>query len=117
MYILNSTTIRRPNSILVRNSTQVAQNRTIGGDITRDYMGSNKRIWTLEYEDVNVTDYDTINTLYQLYLSNHATQTWEITEGNYAVSATNVHVDLLERTFTVKGDSYISSFTLTLTEA
>lgn len=115
-YELNSSTIRRPSGIGESNSTQVAQNRTLGGSVTRDYFGSNKRVWVLEYNNTNPTDYTTIKNIYDTYLSTGTAMAWEVTETNYTVSATTVHVDLLERGFRVKGDSYISDFTLTLVE-
>jgi hypothetical protein len=59
-YLLSSTTIRSPLSIDESNSTQVAQNRTLAGTVTRDYFGSNKRVWTLEYRNTKKADYDTI---------------------------------------------------------
>ena len=116
-FILASTTIRRPKSMNVSNDTQSAQNRTLGGSITRDYFGSNKRVWTLEYENTTKTDFDTINTIYLSYLSTGTAQTWSVTETNYTISSTNVHVDLISRNFSVGGEDYISDFTLTLTEA
>lgn len=115
-YILNGSEIRSPSTLEELNSTQYAQQRTLNGMIGRDYFGSNKRIWQLDYNTVNATDYSTIKTLYNTYLAG-ATLTWEITEPNYTVSQTNVHVDLLERGFSVKGTDYLSDFTLTLTEA
>lgn len=99
------------------NSTQYAQQRTLSGRVGRDYFGDNKRVWGLDYKNVNTTDYTTIKTLYNTYLSTGATLTWEVTETNYTVSSTNVHVDLVERGFSVRGSDYLSDFTLTLTEA
>lgn len=80
-------------------------------------MGSNKRVWVLEYENTKKTDYDTIKAIYDSYLNTGIAKTWQVTETNYTVAQTNVHVDLLERSFTVRGESYLSDFTLTLTEA
>lgn len=116
-YILASTTIRNPNSLEERNSTQVAQHRTLDGSIRRDYFGSNKRVWSLAYRNAKKDDYDTIKTIYTSYLSTGTAQTWEVTEANYTISPTTVHVDLQERGFSVKGDNYISDFDLILTEA
>ncbi len=116
-YLLAGSIIRRPLTMEEVNSTQVAQNRTLNGSITRDYFGSNKRVWTLSYENVQPTDYNTINTIYQSYLSTGTTQTWQITETNYTISQTNVHVDLQTRSFKVPGSNYIANFTLILTEA
>lgn len=116
-YILDSTTIRSPQELTVSNSTQIAQNRTLGGSITRDLFGSNKRIWVLAYSNTKKTDFDTINTIYQSYLSTVSAKTWEITEPNYTVTQTNVHVDLKQREFRVRGTDYISDFDLILTEA
>lgn len=115
-YILSGSTIRRPGTVDERNSTQMAQHRTLDGTISRDYFGSNKRVWVLGYENVNTTDYTTIRNLYNTYLSNAVALTWEVTETNYTVSQTNVHVDLVDRGFRVKGTDYISDFDLILTE-
>lgn len=117
MYILNAVEIRRPTSINEANSTQMATNRTLDGTITRQHFGSNKRVWKLAYRNVKKTEYDTIKTIYDAYLSTDSLKTWEITETNYDVNSTLVHVDLLERGFSVKGTDYISDFDLTLTEA
>lgn len=116
-YILASTTIRRPNGMTEDNSTQVTENRTLSGAVKRDYFGSNKRRWTLDYKNAAKSDYDTINTIYQSYLSTGNPQTFQITEANYTIGSTNVHVDLLSRGFGTKGSSYLSDFTLILTEA
>lgn len=116
-YTLNSTDIKRPSSMREDNSSQFAQNRSLDGSITRDYFGSNKREWTLSYQNTTKTDFDTINTIYNSYLSTGNTVTWEITETNYTVSEVNVHVDLVTRDFRVGGSSYITEFNLILTEA
>lgn len=116
-YILAGSTIRAPHDFEEQNSTQVAQNRTLGGSITRDYFGSNKRVWVLSYENTKKTDFDIINTIYQSYLSTGSAQTWQVTETNYTISSTTVHVDLLVRGFSIRGTDYLSDFTLTLVEA
>lgn len=117
MYVLDSTSIRRPNSIEEKSSTQLAQHRTLDGTISRDYFGDTKRVWVLSFANTNPTDYSTIKAKYDTYLSNGTTQTWEITETNYTVAETRVHLDLVERGFSVKGSDYISDFDLVLTEA
>lgn len=116
-YVLNSTTIRRPYSFNETNSSQMAQNRALDGSINRDYFGSNKRVWILDYQNTNKTDFDVINTIYTNYLASASAVTWSVTETNYPVSSTNVHVDLQERGFSVRGTDYLSDFTLILTEA
>lgn len=116
-YILNGTTIRRPIGFPERNSTQYAQHRTLNGAISRDYFGANKRVWVLRYENTNSTDYTTIRNIYDAYLANAQAVTWQSTETNYIVAETNVHVDLNERDFRVKGSDYLSDFDLILTEA
>lgn len=115
-YLLDGSQIRSPDSLKESNSTQVAQVRTLDGSISRDYFGSNKRVWVLDYKNVKKASYDTIKTIYDSYLSTATAKTWEVTETNYTVSSTNVHIDLLERGFSVKGEDYISDFTLILTE-
>lgn len=115
-YLLAGSTIKAPQSITEDNSTQVAQNRTLDGSIHRDYMGSNKRRWVLDYENTKKADYDAIKAIYDSYLATGTAKSWQVTETNYAVSATTVHVDLVQRNFRVRGTDYISDFTLTLTE-
>lgn len=116
-YLLSGSTIRNPKSFDEQNSTQVAQNRTLGGSVTRDFFGSNKKVWILNYENVKTTDFSTINTIYQTYLSTGSTVTFQSTETNYTVASTSVHVDLQVRKFTVRGSDYLCNFTLILTEA
>lgn len=117
MYILSATTIRNPHEITEQSTTQVAQQRTLSGRIGRDYFGSTNRVWNLVYKNVLKADYDTIKTIYDAYLATANAVSWEITETNYTVSSTTVHVDLIERQFRVKGDLYLSDFNLILTEA
>lgn len=116
-YVLASATIRAPQSLEETNSTQLAEQRTLNGSVNRDFYGSNKRVWVLDYRNTKKTDYDTINTIYLAYLNTGTVQTWAITETNYAVASTTVHIDLLKRGFSVKGTDYLSDFTLILTEA
>lgn len=116
-YILNGTTIRSPQELDETNSTQVAQQRTLSGAVNRDYIGSNKRVWYLNYINTKKADYDTIKTIYDAYLSTATAVTWESTESNYTVASTTVHVDLRTRNFGVRGSDYISDFQLILTEA
>ena len=115
-YILDGTTIKSPSGFPEMNSTQFAQHRTLRGRIARDYMGDNKRIWNLSYEKTNVTDYAIIKAIYDSYLSTGVAKTFEVTDANYTIAETTVHLDLLVRQFDTKGDSYISGFTLILTE-
>lgn len=115
MYVLAGITIRRPTSMKEQNSTQMAQNRVLSGGNSRDYFGSNKRVWPLEYKNLNVTDYTTIYNIYLAYLANKVPVTWVVGEGNYAITAT-VMIDFPERDFSIPGSTYLSDNTLTLTE-
>lgn len=116
-YLLSGSTIKAPQDMAEVNSSQFAQNRVLSGAIARDFFGSNKRSWILKYRNIKKSDYDTINTVYQSYLTNGTVKTWQVTETNYTVASTNVHVDLVERGFNVGGEDYLSNFDLVLTEA
>lgn len=116
-YLLAATQIRAPHDLEESNSTQYAQQRTLSGAVNRDYFGSNKRVWALTYENTKKADFDIINAIYQSYLSTGTAQTWQVTEVNYTVTATTVHVSLEVRSFGVQGEDYISSFDLILVEA
>lgn len=116
-YILNSTTIRSPQSIEESNSSQVSQVRALDGTIGRDFFGSNKRIWRMAYRNTKKADYDTINAIYTAYLATSVPVSFESTESNYTISSTSVHIDLLQRNFVMRGADYISDFDVTLTES
>ena len=119
-FLLAGTELKGPQSVSETNSTQYAQQRTLAGAIGRDYFGSNKRIWELEYSNANPTAFGVIDAIYQTYLTTGTAQTWQITEANYngyASTERTVHVDVQQRGFNVRGSSYISDFTLILTEA
>lgn len=116
-FILNGSTIRRPNKLNETNLTQFAEQQTLSGAIGRDYFGNNKRIWTLQYDNLNATDYAALKALYNTYLTNGTGLSWQVTEANYTVAATTVHVDLQNRDFTVPGSSYLSGVSLVLKEA
>lgn len=116
-YLLDGVEIRRPMKMEVGNSTQFAQNRDLDGGINRDYFGDNKRVWHLEYRNTTKAEFDIINTIYLSYLATNTLRTWQVTETNYTISQTSVHMDLVEREFSVGGADYISDFDVTLTEA
>lgn len=116
--ILNGTNIKAPQSIAETvDNFQYAQQRTLSGSINRDYFGSNKRVWKLTYQNIPKASYDVIKSIYDTYTSTGTAVTWVSTETNYAISSTNVHVNIDTRGFSVGGEDYISSFTLILTEA
>lgn len=115
-YILSGSNIRAPHEFDEFNSTQFAEHRTLSGSVRRDFFGSNKRVWILSYRNTKKSDYDTIKTIYDSYLSTGTGKTWEVTETNYDVDETIVHVDLLERGFTVRGTDYLSDFDVILKE-
>lgn len=115
-YLLDAQTIREPMDMTELNSTQFAQQRTLGGTQNRDYFGLNKRRWLLRYRNVQKADYDTINAIYASYLSTGTAKSFQVTETNYTIASTNVHIDLIEREFRVGGATYLSDFDLVLTE-
>lgn len=116
-FVLNGTTIRTPSKMTVANNTQYAQQRTLSGNIGRDHFGSNKQVWKLSYRNIQPSEYAVISGIYSTYTTTSNPMTWAVTETNYTVSQTSVHVDLMERGFSVTGTDYISDFDLILTEA
>lgn len=115
-YLLSGSEIRAPHSFNESNSTLVAQNKALDGTVNRDYFGSNKRVWELDYNNVVGSDYAVIKAIYDTYLSTNTPVSWEITETNYTISSTTVHLTLDNRGFKVRGNDYISDFKLTLVE-
>lgn len=116
-FMLNGTSIKSPTEITEINQTINTVQRTLSGRLTRDMFGSNKRVWRLGYPLVNRQDYDVINSQYQQYLEDESPVTWRISQDNYPITTTFVHVDLIERDFSIRGSGYISAFDLILTEA
>lgn len=115
-FTLDGQNIKAPKSLNEKSDTLYAQQRTLQGTINRDYFGDRKRVWTLSYSNTNKTDFDIMNTIYQSYLSTNTPKSWVVTETNYTVSATTVHMNLDARVFKVGGEDYISDFTLVLSE-
>lgn len=116
-WILGGVTIRRPSAAAEDNSTQYAQLRTLRGVVGRDYFGLNKRVWKISYKNCKKVDYDAIYAVYNTYLNSGTAQTFQVTDPNYTISSTNVHIDMPERGLSTPGSDYISNFDITLTEA
>jgi hypothetical protein len=116
-YILDSTTIRNPMNIEEETIDQFAQQKTLNGTVGRDFFGSTKHIWVLDYVNAKPADYTTIKNIVDAYKASVTTKTFESTETNYTIASTRCHLDLVRRRFSVGGTSYISDFTLVLTEA
>lgn len=100
----------------VTRAAQYAEQRTLQGSIGRDFFGDTKNQWRLEYANTNVTDYETIKGIYDTYVSTGVAPSFECTEDNYTIASVQVHMDIEERGFTVKGSNYISDFTIILKE-
>lgn len=116
-YILDNTEIRRPHEISEQSSTQVAVQRTLDGSINRDFFGNTKRTWELKYTNIKPSDYQIIRNIYDSYITTGNLKTWQITEGVYIVSQISVHLDFVDRGFSVRGSSYLSDASLLIYEA
>lgn len=116
MYTLNSIQIRRPSGISEGNSTMSVQIKTLDGQVNRDYFGSNKRVWSLSYNNITTTDYNVIKTIYDNFVDTEVPVPWVLNDANYNYSAT-VHIDIEDREFVVRGLTYLTNFNLILTEA
>ncbi len=116
-YILAGSTIRSPMNIEEQVVDQYAQQKTLSGGVSRDYFGSTKRIWIFDFVNTKPSDYTTIKTIVDSYKSTATAKTFQSTETNYTIASTTVHLDLMRREFSVRGDSYISDFSLVMTEA
>lgn len=116
-YILDGSTIRSPMNIEEQIIDQYAQQKTLSGRVGRDYFGTTKRIWIFDYANTKPSDYTIIKAIVDSYKSTASAKTFQSTETNYTIASTNVHLDLMRRAFSVRGDSYISDFSLVMTEA
>lgn len=116
-YLLDGTTIRNPLNIEETTVDMYAQQKTLSGAVGRDYFGSTKRVWMLDFINTKPADYTTIKTIVDAYKSTVTTKTFQSTEANYLIASTACHLDLTKRRFSASGTTYISDFTLILTEA
>jgi hypothetical protein len=119
-YVLGGVEIRNPMGVSEKKIERFSQVQTLDGRIHRDYYNSlvgTKHIWTLEYENATAAEYSAIKTIYDTYKNTDTVQTWEVTESNFTVAETNVHIDLIERKFSTPGTDYLASFQLILTES
>lgn len=115
-FILDGTTIRSPHNLDELTEDLYAQQISLANHRSRDYMGDTKRTWALDYMNTKTADYTTIKAIWDSYKSTATGKTFESTEANYTIASTTVHIDMVRRSFTVGGTSYISDFTLILTE-
>lgn len=116
-YVLDGSIIRSPHNISENTVDQYAQQKALNGTVSRDYFGSTKRVWAFDYMNTKPGDYTTIKSIVDSYKSTALAKTFESTESGYTIAETEVHLDLTQREFSVGGETYISDFTLVLTEA
>jgi len=110
-YLLDGTTIKRPNSIKREPIEVAADHITISGKTKRDITARKYR-YILSYKNISKTDADTLVTIY----NQKAVVTFQSTEANFPVSLRNVHVDIGDRDYLYPGSDYLSTFNLILTE-
>lgn len=116
-YILENVAIKSPTTMVEEKIRTAVYRRALSGRVVADEFNSGKRIWTLHYENMQKSDFDAINNLYQSYLQDEDPMDFQIFEDNYPVAQTEVHLDLNEREFSTAGSGYLSEFNLVLTEA
>lgn len=108
--------IKRPNELVESRLPVMALQRTMAGSVATDQLNTGNRVWELTYRDVLKSDFDTINDIYQEYLGRDFTMSFQVIQSNYVVPRVQVHIDLQVRSFSVGGSSYLSNFSLILTE-
>jgi hypothetical protein len=117
VFTLGGTAIRSPNSMRETTQKQYAQQRPLSGSVNRKYYGSTKRVWELQYNNLNKTDYNTIRALYNSYLSTGTPQAFLLTSSGFTdFLSTNVHLSMPDTGFPKTATYYLTNFTLTLKE-
>ena len=116
-YILDSTILRNPMKFTETPVDQYSQVRTLANTLGRDYFGAvGKRIWVLDYINTTTAEYAVISAIRDSFRATATAKSWEVTEGNYIVSSTLVMVDLAPRVFSIGGTTYLSDFSISLSE-
>lgn len=110
-FILNSTTIKSPNTFQREQLEIGVEHVSISGE-TRKSITKRKERFILGYRNITQTDAQTIRDIWDL----ETTVDFESTETNNTIAATSVHVDIKSRDYLTKGESYLESFDLILTE-
>lgn len=117
MFILDGTQLKRPTKLSESDTDQYAQVRTLANTIGRDYFGAlGKRVWTLDYVTTTPSDYAVAKAIRDSFRSTATPKTWQVTEANYTVASVLVLIDLVQRKFSVGGTTYLSDYSLILTE-
>lgn len=117
MYSIGGQKIKAPQQMKEGRVEQYAQQKALDGSVNRDYFSSRegtKRIWTLTYYNILPAAYNVIDAVYTIYKLTDTTQAFVVSDLSIS---TDVHMDLVDRDFSVSGNDYLSSFTLVLTEA
>lgn len=110
-YLLDSTTIKSPNSFKREQIEIGVEHTSIDGE-TRKSITKRKERFILTYENLTQSDASTIISIW----NQEETVDFESTETNNTISATSVHVDIKNRDYRHRGTSYLESFDLILTE-
>lgn len=77
---INGNTIQAPANKTIKHDIQEATRRTLDGSYTRDYIGSEKKVFICEYPTISKVEYDWIRGFYENQRDNGTTMTLVIDE-------------------------------------
>lgn len=110
-FILGDVTLPYPKSFN-RKFVEVARSNTNINGKTRKQILNRKEQFTLTYQNLTKEKADSILSEYEL----EEVRTFEVTDANLTISATDVLIDVKERVYPPTGVHYRSDITITLTE-
>ena len=109
-YILGATTLPNPKEFNREFIEVSAENVSLEGRTTKDIFKRKER-FTFRFQHLTPAVVAGILSEYDA----ETTKDFQVTETNLTIAATPVHIDFSTRTY-MKGDTYRSDLTLTLTE-
>lgn len=110
-YLLDSSTLPNPVEFTRETVEASTQNVTIEGKDKKDIVNRKER-YILEFTKLTQAQISSIMAKYNL----QTTLSFQVTETNLTINATDVHIDIPQRAYNTGGDQYREDITLILTE-
>lgn len=110
-YIIGALTLPNPHEFRREQVETSKTNETIEGRTKKD-IANRKERYFLRFDKLTQAEVNSILAEYDL----QTTRTFQVTETNLTIAATDVHIELAAREYNTRGDSYREDLTLILTE-
>jgi len=87
MWILDGNQIPTPQRKVIKNDVVAVVHRTLDGGFSRDFVGSEKKIFECEYTPISAEDYEVIRAEYEDQRDNGTAKILTISDDDFTFSA------------------------------